>query len=499
MRNKIWDKRIPSIFGLLFLALSIGAATWFGQNLSQLRSRASAGETPKNVQISNITGTSVTVSYVTDDKVTASIAYGDASASGQVVMDDRDKGTGTPAPHQVHFITLTNLTPGTKYYFAIQSGTTSVTNNGLPFEATTAATGSASMSNQPPLTGTVNLPDGTIPLEGIIYVSADNSQMLSAPLQIDGSYSLPLNSMLNSTLNLHFEFKPETILHLKATNGTGQSMVTLLAANSNPVPLITLSKDYDFTTGSLTPTENPTASGSATASPSGTLTPTDVPTVFPVFNSLIATGPAILTPKDEQKFNDRQPTFSGTALPNESILITISSDQPIQTTVQADSLGNWEFRPNTPLASGEHFITVISKDANGVLQTIKRSFTVYAEGSQFNEPSVPPLNSPTPTVTVIPSPTVQPTLEPTLYLSPTASSSPTIDLTQAWSLTQAYSLTQAWSLTQAASQTTIDPASLTATAIASRNTKPPGDNYTLFIAGLITLLSITGGLVLFFF
>lgn len=499
MRKSIWNRRIPSIFGLLFLVFAIGITAWFGQNLSQLRGRAAAGETPKNVKISNISSTSFTVSYSTDSKVTSSIAFGDASASGHIVMDDRDKAGSQPTAHNIHYITITNLNPGTTYYFAIQSGSITAINNDLPYQATTASSSSALLNSQQPVTGTINLPDGTIPLEGIVYISTDDSQEISGLIQIDGSYSIPTGSLLNSDLNSPLLLKPDTILHITTTNGINESHVSLFAKNSNPVPLTTLSKDYDFTNGSISPSANSIASGSATASASGSLTPTEEPTILPLFTNLIATGPAILTPRDDQEFHERRPTFSGTALPNEVVQITIESNPKIQTIINSDSLGNWEFKPNVPLDLGNHALTVVSKDAKGVLQTLSRNFVVHAEGSQFNEPSVPPLESPTPTITATIPPTMAPTFTPAITASPTAYLSPTpsTDLTQAWNLTQAYTNNR---LTQSAPSImiSIDPASLTATAIAERKTSPPG-NYTLVFAGIITILSITGGLMLFFF
>lgn len=494
MKKNLLNKRIPSLLGMLFLVLMVGLVSWFGKNYTQILSKASAGETPKNVQISNITDTSFTVSFVTDDKVMAAIAFGDASSSGQVVFDDRDKTTNTPTAYQAHVISLTNLNPVTKYYFAIQSGSTTFTNNNLPYEVTTAASNLITPSNQPPITGTINLPDGSIPLEALAYVSTDDSQILSVLVKADGSYSLPLSSMLTKDLTANVSLNPDTVLHMTIVNSNSQSQVSLLASRTSAVPLVTLSRNYDFTLNTTLPLENPAASGSGTASPSGALSPQASQSAFPSFDTDVATGPAILVPQNEEKFVDQQPTFEGTALPNESVDITIASTMDIKTNIQADSSGNWEYRPDTPLDPGEHTITIISKDAQGIMQTIQRSFTVYAEGSQFNEPSVSPVELPSPTASVSASPTptqIPPTPTPTIAVTPTSAQPPTPNLTQIYSLTQAALLS-----------TTPDPASLTATARAEKNNGsnlPPSGNYTMAIAGIITALSIAGGFVLFFF
>lgn len=474
MRKTFWDKRIPSLLGILFLAISVGMVSWFGKNYTELRSKASTGGTPKNVQISNITDTSFTVSYTTDEKTIGTIAYGKDQNLGQVGLDDRDKQEGKTNAYQVHFVTLSNLDPHTKYYFAIQSGATAFLNVNQPYETTTASSLTESLPNHPAVAGTVVLPDGSIPNEGIVSISTDNSQVVSTLLKADGTYLLPVTSLRTKDLTTYFPFDSNTIFHMTVLNASAQSLVSVLALHTNPVPLITLSKDYDFTTNTSLSFSNFTATESGTASQSGTLSP--APTFgFPLLSTQTASGPAILTPKTDAKFTDQQPLFQGTAIPEATVKITIESTQEIQTSIQADNFGNWQFRPSAPLAPGQHTITIVSKDANGILQSIKRSFTVYAEGSQFTEPSVSPtIPAPTVTVaatpTVTPSPTVVPTATPILsptIISPSTSLSPTVAIS-----------------------TTPSP------------TSPPlprSGNSTLFVAGFVALLSIAAGFMLFFF
>ena len=157
MKKKFWDKRIPSLLGLLVLAISVGMFTWFGRSYTELRGRASSEDTPKNVQISNITDNSFTVFYTTDIKTAGAIAYARDPSFGLVSLDDRDQESGNPSLRQVHYITLTKLDPGTKYYFAIQSGATAHLNNSQPYEVTTALSKTAPITSKQPITGTVNL------------------------------------------------------------------------------------------------------------------------------------------------------------------------------------------------------------------------------------------------------------------------------------------------------------------------------------------------------
>lgn len=492
MKKTFWDKRIPSLLGLLFLAISVGMISWFGKSYTQLQSKASVGEVPKELRISNITDTSFTVSYITDESVIGVISYGNDSKLGQVVLDDRDQEANKSSPRQVHYITISRLNPGTKYYFTVQSGAMEFLDNNKPYEVTTAAHLSENISNKISVTGSVNLPDGAIPMDGIIYLSASASQLLSTRIKIDGTYLLPVSSLRTSDLTSYANLESDTILQMTIRNAGGQSRISVKASHANPIPLVTLSKDYDFTIdASFT---NLTASGSATASPSGTLSPSPSIGGFPLFSDKVATMPAILTPKEAENFIDQQPVFSGTAAsPNAVVSITIESTEEIKTTVEADSFGNWQFRPSSPLSPGQHTITILTLDASGIQKTITRSFTVFAQGSQFTEPSISPTLGATPTVTI--SPTSSP-ITPTISISPTSTPiTPTVTNVPTSTLTPTFVPTL---IVQQTITPIISPASSPTSRPTSPPINPPGSS-SLFIGGALAVLFLTAGFMLFFF
>jgi len=104
--------------------------------------------------------------------------------------------------------------------------------------------------------------------------------------------------------------------------------------------------------------------------------------------------------------------FSGTALPNGTVKITIHSDEGIEVTVTADGLGNWTYRPERELSPGEHTITISTKDSAGTTRFITRAFSIFEEGSQVTEAATPSA-TPTFSPTVTPVPTIVPTNTPT--------------------------------------------------------------------------------------
>lgn len=413
VRHTLLNKHLPSYMGFFVLLVALGVTIVLSSNTFITISRATVGSEPKNIQISNISDTSFSISYTTDASVVGTISYGTDPSTPNIALDTRDQQTNKAVEHQIHFITVKNLTPATKYYYVIDSGDQKAENNGSPFIITTTAPLVTQPPAQPTLSGTVSLSDGSFPAEGIVYVSAPNTQQLAALTQPDGSYQIPLTQLRDSTASTAASLTPDTVLQVQVLTPTQQSAAKVLLSQADKVPTIVLPQNYDFTLG---PTQ--ITSGSAQQA-SGA--------AFPAFETPApVSSPEITTPKDTEAFSDTQPTFQGRALPNTEVDILIQSQQEISVKLQSDNTGEWKFRPPLSLAPGKHTITIKSIDASGILQTLSRSFTVYASGSQFIEPSVSPIAiSPSPTAT--PSPTLAPTATP----APTAVATPTINLTPA--------------------------------------------------------------------
>ncbi len=453
MKQNFWNKKIPTILGILVITISVGVTTFLVNQSTLFKSNASLSDQPKDVRITNITDTSFTVSYSTDAQVSGSLNYGKDINLGQSALDDRDEQSGNLANYNIHNITVHLLSQQTQYFFTITSAQDSFLNNGEPFTVTTGP----ALSNPPtqtPMTGKIILPDGSAASEAIIYVTMDKAQVISTLTKTDGSYILPLNSLRTNDNAAYYTLSSSTNLKILVT-GDGLSSNASLSFNQiNPVPTITLSKDYDFSAG-----ESPTTAPTSLES-------------FPSFESTPSakTSPDILTPKENQSFNDQQPLFKGTGLPDQKVTIVIHSDAPIQTTVTTDPQGNWNYRPTTPLAPGNHTIAITTKNSAGILQTITQSFTVYAAGSQFTQAVTP-----TPSVSPSVSPTIAPTVKPSLTLTPTLTPTPTLA-----------------NATPTIAQTTKGGA----TAVPTATLLPATGNASIITVGIIgTILTAAGGLL----
>lgn len=423
MKKTFLDKKIPTILGLLIIAIGLGVTTFLVNQGGLLKSNAGPSQQPQEVRITNITGNSFSVSYITDDQIIGSINFGKDNNLGQAGLDDRDQQTGTLTPHKIHNITVRNLTPGTKYYFDITSASQVYMNSGHYFEVTTGTDLANAPPQQNPIAGKIVLPSGDSPKEAIIYVTTNGAQVVSTLVKSDGSYILPLNSLRSSDLSSYYNLSANADMQILVIGDGLNSNILLNPAQTHPVPVITLSKNYDFRSS-----ETPVASASADLEnfPSFTSTPSA---------QAQQEGPKILTPTKNQGLSDQQPLFKGTGEPGETVSITIHSDQQIQTQVTTDNSGNWSYRPSTPLSPGEHTIYIVTKDAAGVLKTISQTFVVYAQGSQIKQPattSTTPTPTPTKTPSVTPkitptsTPTLIPTVQPTVTPSITPSVTPTL-------------------------------------------------------------------------
>ena len=379
MKNQLLNKRIPTILGVGLVVLGIVLTTVIVRVQTSLKSDASSSQEPQNVKVTNLSDNSFTITYQTDTATTGSVSYGYSKQLGNTQLEALD-------PKNIHSVTVEKLSPLTKYYLVIISGQNTFLNNSSPFEISTGPSIS-SLPVQTVIKGKVILPDGNAPNETLVYLSTDNSQLLSTTAAKDGEFNFSLKGLRIDDLSSYLEVKKDTVLKLFAISNSLKSTVLFSGSETYSIPTITLSNDYDFTKDFV-----PTASNSAQ----------------PGFPSTTAKSenlkPQILTPKKDQSFTDQKPQFRGISLPNEDVEIIIHSTENIKALVTADNNGNWAYRPSANLSPGVHTITIKTRDSSGILTTLMQSFTVFASGSQVSEsatPSATPISTPIPTPTVI--------------------------------------------------------------------------------------------------
>lgn len=404
MNGQLFNRRIPTVLGIGFVILAIVLTTFILKSQTNLKSKASNSEEPQSVKITNLSDNSFTITYQTDTATTGSVNYGQSKELGNTGLEDLDKEKGNFSSKNIHSITVKKLTPATNYHLVIVSGQNTFLNNGIPFEISTGHNISSSSAAQTVITGKVLLPDGNAPDEALVYLSTDNSQLLSTTAAKDGEFNFSLKGLRTNDLASYFKLEENAVFKLLAINKSLKSTVLFSLNQTNSIPTITLSNDYDFTKDYV-----PVASKSAESKSVS----------FPVTTKQESLKPQILSPKKDQAFVDQKPQFRGTSLPNETVTIIIHSDENIQTQVTADSNGNWTYRPPSNLSPGAHTITIKTRDSSGILTTIIQSFTVFAAETTQTPTPTTPFATPTQSVlpTLIPSPTII-TLTPTVFPTP---------------------------------------------------------------------------------
>lgn len=392
MKTSFWGKRIPTLLGLLIISIAIGATTFLIGKPTFFTGNASPTSTPSQVRITNVSDLGFNVSYTTDSYILGTVNIGKDKNLGQVVTDSKDQGK--VKEHKLHNFTIQNLAPSTKYFFSITSGQDTYLNNGVPYEVTTGPE-LASKKGAGFIVGKVINSDGQIPKEGIVFATTQGAQTLSSDIKPDGTYTISLEGLRKDDFSTGFDLQSNSQIKLLIVTDSGTSSVVMFSKNVNSVPSVIVGQNYDFSS------EEEIASSSASLGK------------FPTVSvGKIQSGPKIISPSDGQNIKDTRPLFSGTALPNNKVTITINSSQTIQTQVVSDSLGNWSFKPSTNLVPGQHSITITSVDSSGIVRTITQNFTIV----QAVEAASP---TPTPTSSITPSPTPTPLPSITSYATPT--------------------------------------------------------------------------------
>jgi len=332
MKNTFWDKRIPALLSVTLIGISIVITSILVKNSAVFVSRADITESPQNVKITNISDNSFTISYTTEIENISSVNFGIEDNLGQTAIDDRDQKE-VIRPRKIHNFTLNNLRPDTRYFFTITSGQNTFLNNNIPYEIRTAPIPQITLTPQTSIKGKIVLTDGSKPKEALVYVNVDKAQEISSLSDNNGSYSLSLSSLLLKDLSYPVILNKQDIIKMIITNGPLKSNVWVLASQTNPVPVVTLSRDYDFT---LSPKETsskssdlsgfasilsqstlPSVSPTASIAPSPALTPT--PTQTPTPTIVVPTSTPVPSPSPTTVVS---PTISPTALGNPLILIT---------------------------------------------------------------------------------------------------------------------------------------------------------------------------------
>lgn len=402
--------KIPTIIAIIVLTLGLSFSVILVGQKQLLLPKAKSQNAPQNVQISNITDSSFSVSWTTQDKSNGSIIWGKSKTSLNQTTAEETKSQG-----YTHFATIRNLEPQTIYYFKIISNTSTYDNNGTPWEIQTGSSlntkNNSSIKN---ISGSVVSSIGTPVNQALVFAKIQGGSLLSTYTSENGNWIIPLLELRTEDLKNAYQPTGQELIEINVHAGPqGIASAQIYLQDANPTPIITLGQNFDFRGITTNKSE---------AIPTAEILAPEQATKQPKFNvndyentGISNNNVTIDSVNEGEVIYTTNPEFFGKAPPNKKITITVESEKPQTTTITANNSGVWRWSPPSGLTPGTHKITVTYRDENGILKSIVKTFVVQA--AEANEPafeSTPSASiSPTTISTSRPSSTPTPATTPT--------------------------------------------------------------------------------------
>lgn len=191
--------KIPTLVGVGILLIGLIAGVYLATQNQILKSRAAVSSLPKNVNIVNLSATSAAIYWQTDELTPGFVQAGISMLQKSTYRDDRD--LNAPQLHKLHFVTLTNLNPGTAYYYQINSGSNVYPDTPASF---TTPQPTAPL-NWSPLIGTVLDIDKQPISEALIILQLTGAQKMATITKTGGNFILPLSNLKTVDLTKSFQ------------------------------------------------------------------------------------------------------------------------------------------------------------------------------------------------------------------------------------------------------------------------------------------------------
>jgi len=212
--------RVPSkkrnILTLIILLVGLPLLVYASYQVVQMVTKASADTEPKNVLLTNLTTSSITITWTTDSQTRGTVATVKNSTEGTPVIDTRGN-----TKRYTHFVELTGLEPNTTYSFVITSDATkyTATTGGNKFTFKTAAI-TAETPTPNPIHGSVTDISGDDVI--VFAVLKDKSVYpVSATMPSGGNWIMDLSAFRKISDNSLVISNNDTNLVLVAVSATG--------------------------------------------------------------------------------------------------------------------------------------------------------------------------------------------------------------------------------------------------------------------------------------
>lgn len=397
------QQKIPTLVGILLVFGIVFLFRLLFDTVTPYISKAAATAKPENVQITNISDTSFTVTWTTNVSATGVVLV-DGNGFGSL-YDERDeivsKTDDKPrlGQYKIHSVIVRNAKPKTQYSIRIVSNGSVFQNGMRPYQVTTGEAITGTGIQLEPAYGTVSYPDGKPATGALVYLTPVGGQTLSTFVTETGSWVIPLHLTRTQSLDRYIpqqERIDETILIRSAQ---GDSSATTDTLNDNPVPMMAIGKTYDFKKIQAETSPKPLAQNPKTETPAVLGTETTAPKTI---NQTVA----ITQPTKNAHLTTNLPLFSGTGVVGKSVSIILGISHPVAATVTVGADGIWRYTPAKPLADGKQSITITTTNGSNKPVAITHVFDIFKSGTQVLGDATPSATlTPTPTDALTPTPT----------------------------------------------------------------------------------------------
>ncbi len=396
------NRKMPTFIGLLLAVLLVGSLAFAFQYFTATLSSAKGSVAPQNVTFANISDSMFTVSWVTSTPATGFVSVKGGSKNS-IVYDERDISEKNLSKNFSHSVTITGLEPDTNYQVKIISGGETFAGDVSPYTTHTGTIINATAGNLGPAYGKITDLSNQPVTDGLVYLSLENGQLLSALTTKTGTWLVPLNLARTANLTGYLPTQGRVTENIKIIYDGEQATAISDTLNDSPVPDMELGKNYDFRHVQAKINElaqNPVAQN-------------EKPAVLGVETSFKTV--ALAQPAESASLPTNLPLISGSGIPGKTVSIVLGITKVLSGSVQVSSDGTWQFTPPSALSAGLQSVTMTTVDTNNKPVAVTHTFTILKSGTQV-------LGDATPSATL--APTLSPTLTPVI----TATPSPTATL-----------------------------------------------------------------------
>jgi hypothetical protein len=414
------NRKIPTILGIFLLLGLIGGLIGL-ERTGVLRIRAGKEVRPQEVRQTNITSSSFTVSWVTNQPATGMVKV-KLDGQERIFIDLRDT-IGQPQKYTTHYVEVKGLDPNTTYQYVLMSNGNEFSNGSGDYQQRTAQQYAQQIPQANLASGRVVTTQNQPAKGAIVYVDIQGISPLSSLVTSQGNWAVSLAKAYTQNLESLADYQEgmveENIFVQGAEKGTARGKT--YTQQDDPVPTITLGDNFDFTTQDNI-TKDQELSKQPTESPSGQGGFSDDNIDLNQKKEF-----TIENPESGETIKVRRPEIFGTGPQGGKVKITLESSTKYEADLEIGSDQQWNWTPPQDLEPGSHSLTISYTDPEtGQVEEFKRTFVLAAEtddGPAFS--ATPSGNTVTPTSTPTNTPTPEPTAEPTTTIAPTSTTAPT--------------------------------------------------------------------------